>query len=72
MSAHPPWDGRAAPPERTADGREIIHTRFGAFVIREDGHPVPYYPPGVEIERLLRDKPRPFRDRTDWNPLDDG
>jgi hypothetical protein len=47
-------------------------TGRGAFVQREDGTWVPYYPPGVEIERLLHSPARPFRDRTDWNPLDDG
>jgi hypothetical protein len=66
MSAHPPWAGRAAAPE----GQQIRRTRYGAFVQREDGAWVPWYPHEEEIERLLRSSsPRP--PPPDWNPLDD-
>jgi hypothetical protein len=71
MSAHPPWQGRPAAPDRTPEGRQIVHTRFGAFVMREDGHWTAYYTAEQEAARLLRSPARPFRDRTDWNPLDD-
>jgi hypothetical protein len=52
----------------SAEGQEIIHTRFGAF-IREGLGFVPYYPPGYD--RPCRPR-RPLPARADWNPLDDG
>lgn len=69
----PPWAGQPTPePERTAEGREIVATRFGLHFRGEDGRLYPYDTPEQEARQLLgrlrRREAEPVVVPADWSP----
>ena len=69
MSAGPPpWQGQAAPEERTPDGLEIVRTRHGLFTHETEGSPLsPLITAADELRWIERAFARPRRPARSWS-----
>lgn len=62
----PPWQGRAPEPDRTPEGQEICHSRYGRYIRLPNGNCVMCETDEELTEKLFR---KPARQLTagDWD-----